>query len=366
MAAIGERSGVSMNPRWARAPRNESARWQALLQRDRNARGAFVYAVLSTGVYCSPGCASRRPRRENVRFFDTGDEAERAGFRPCKRCAPNAAEGANAHRASILHACELIDASETPPSLSSLAATAGLSPFHFQRVFKQTIGVTPKQYAMEKRRERVRAHLLEDTTVTEAAFHAGFGSGSRFYDESSATLGMKPSDYRAGAAGIVIRHAIALSYLGWVLVATTDLGICAISLGDSRAALRDRLRAQFPQAELHDDPALSGVLVRVLAFLESPHCGLDLPLDIRGTAFQRRVWRALQEIPAGETASYAEIAARLGEPRAARAVARACAANALAVAIPCHRVIRKNGDPGGYRWGLPLKRALLEREKRSP
>jgi len=342
---------------------SDDARWEAILRRDCRSSGAFVYAVLTTGVYCRPGCRSRLPRRANVRFFDTHEQAERAGFRPCKRCNPNASSVQAAHAQAIARACQSIEESERPPLLKDLAEAAGLSPFHFQRLFKKAVGVTPKQYAMAQRLHKVRASLRQDRTVTDAVYGAGFASSSRFYHESALALGMKPTAYRNGAHGIPMRYGLAPSYLGWVLVAATPQGICAIELGDSPEALEAGLRDRFPRALLQDrDPGFDAWVTKVVAFLESPRLGLDLPLDIQGTAFQRRVWKALQDIPAGATASYGDVAARIGQPQAARAVAQACATNPMAVAIPCHRVRRGNGELGGYRWGLERKRALLERE----
>ena len=342
---------------------SNQARWEMILQRDRSAGNDFVYGVLTTNIYCRPGCTSRRPKRENVRFFDSSAEAERAGFRPCKRCRPDAPDMEAAHGAAIIQACKAIEESEEPPRLNDLAQAVGLSPFHFHRLFKNAVGVTPKQYALEKRLGRARGNLKQSATITEALYDAGFASSSRFYQQSDAALGMKPSDYKNGGRGLTIRYAIAPCDLGLALVAATDAGICAIALGDSPASLQDDLRRRFPQAELRDnDPGLDAAVKQVLAFIESPGLGLQLPLDIRGTAFQRRVWQALQEIPAGATTSYGEIAARIGQPTAARAVAQACAANPIAVAIPCHRVRRGKGELGGYHWGLERKRALLERE----
>ena len=345
---------------------SDEVRWEAIVQRDQLANGAFVYGVLSTGVYCRPGCSSRLPKRENVRFFDTSEQAEKAGFRACKRCSPNA-PGRPAHADAIVQACKTIEESEEPPLLRDLAEAAGLSPFHFQRLFKKMVGVTPKQYAMEKRLKRVRAYLQQDSTVTEAVYQAGFASSSRFYHETATTLGMKPTEYKHGARGTLIRYAVVQSYLGWVLVAATPQGVCAIHFGDSPETLQESLHARFPEAELRDNaPGFDAWVAKAITFLESPRLGLDLPLDIQGTAFQRRVWRALQDLPAGATTSYADVAARIGQPKAARAVAQACAANPLAVAIPCHRVKRGNGELGGYRWGVERKRALLERESDKP
>jgi AraC family transcriptional regulator of adaptative response/methylated-DNA-[protein]-cysteine methyltransferase len=322
--------------------------------------------VTTTGVYCRPSCSSRLPNRENVRFFDTYQDAEGAGFRPCKRCDPRSPirqDRQDRHHEAIVQACRLIQESEEEPSLADLASAAGLSPSYFHRVFKRIVGVTPKQYALEQRQGRVRSYLQASPTVTEAIYEAGYASSSRFYQDASTVLGMKPSAYRKGGAGMRIRFAIAPCTLGWVLVAATDKGICAIDLGDGSEWLVERLRARFPEAELVEgDPILAGWMDLVLSFLDSPGEGLDLPLDILGTAFQRRVWLALRQIAPGTTASYGEVAARIGNPKAARAVAQACATNVLAVAVPCHRVIRGDGQLGGYRWGSERKRWLLARE----
>ena len=345
---------------------SDDDRWEALTKRDSLACGEFVYGVLTTGVYCRPNCTSRLPHRENVRFFETGKDAERAGFRPCKRCKPESTDWKQPQTRAVLKACRMIAEADEPLSLKELAHAAGLSPFHFQRLFKKIVGVTPKQYAMEKRSNRVREHLREDSTVTNAMYHAGFGSSSRFYEKATATLGMKPSIYKNGAQDMRIRFAIAPCFLGWVLVAATAQGICAIDFGDSPETLEEGLHRRFPKAEIHaPDPDFTAMVAKVLTFLEDPHRGrLDLPLEVQGTAFQRRVWQILQEIPPGDTVSYTDIASRIGKPNAARAVAQACAANPIAVAIPCHRVVRGNGQLGGYRWGIERKRVLLERESR--
>lgn len=342
---------------------NDEARWKAVRTRDATADGLFFYAVTTTGIYCRPGCASRRPKRENVRYFESTTAAAAAGFRPCKRCRPQETSPDDPARQAILRACRLIEEAEQPPSLDELAAAAGLSKYHFHRLFKKTLGVTPWAYAEGVRQGRVRAALAEQTAVTEAIYEAGYESSSRFYETAVAALGMKPGQFQQGGPGLVIHYAIAPSYLGQVLVAATELGVCRIDLDDDPAALAERLRAQFPAAQLvADDANFAAAVTAVLAFLEQPGRGLDLPLDIQGTVFQRQVWAALQAIPAGQTASYAEVAARIGRPSAARAVAGACAANTLAVAVPCHRVVRSDGGLGGYRWGLPRKEALLRRE----
>lgn len=344
----------------------EAARWEALVGRDPHAGGAFLYGVTTTGVYCRPGCSSRLPNRENVRFFDTAEQAERAGFRPCKRCTPNGASRQQEQRASVVRACQIIEGAETPPTLAELAHAVGLSPSHLHRTFKRLVGVTPKQYAMEVRAARVRGHLEKDARVTDAIYEAGYASSSRFYEDAAGTLGMKPSAYQEGGPGARIRYAVARCDLGWVLVAATDAGICAIDLGDRADAMVAALRERFSGAEqVVNDAHLGAWMARVLALLEAPRNGLDLPLDIRGTAFQRRVWMALREIAPGTTASYGEVAARIGQPKAARAVARACANNPIAVAIPCHRVVRSDGGLGGYRWGEERKRALLARERQT-
>ena len=345
----------------------EQTRWEALVRREPQADGAYVYGVATTGVYCRPTCSSRRPNRENVRFFDTFQDAEQAGFRPCKRCSPQMLNAKDTHAEAIAQVCKLIDEAEEPPTLTELASTVGLSPSYLHRLFKQRVGVTPKQYAMEKRLGHVRAKLQTDATVTDAIYEAGFASSSRFYDDVTEKLGMRPSEYRNGGQGVHIHSAIAQSYLGWILVAATAKGICSIELDDSPEALEKRLQARFPKARVvENDPDFGAVVSQVLSFLESPHDGLDLPLDVQGTAFQRRVWLALREIPPGSTASYGDIAARIGNPKAARAVAQACASNPIAVAIPCHRVVRSDGNLGGYRWGQERKSKLLEQETQEP
>jgi AraC family transcriptional regulator of adaptative response/methylated-DNA-[protein]-cysteine methyltransferase len=341
----------------------DQARWEAVVTRDRAADGVFFFGVATTGVYCRPGCSSRLPKRSNVRFFESCGAAEQAGFRPCKRCAPADSRGMDVYHDAIIAACARIDAAESPPSLDELAGEVGVSPSHFQRLFKATTGVSPKQYALARRAERVKRQLRQDASVTEALYNAGYNASSRLYEESDAVLGMTPSAFRDGAPGQLIRYADAPCYLGRVLVATTVRGICAIELGDTPQALVERLHERFPHAEIAPAaPELAGWVARVVELLEAPERGLDLPLDIQGTAFQRRVWEALRSIPAGERASYADVARRIGQPGAVRAVAQACPANPVAVAIPCHRVVRSDGALSGYRWGAERKRALLERE----
>jgi AraC family transcriptional regulator, regulatory protein of adaptative response / methylated-DNA-[protein]-cysteine methyltransferase len=343
--------------------RTEDECWQALVDRDRRADGAFYYSVRTTGVYCRPSCAARLPRRENVRFHASPEEAERAGFRPCKRCRPNEA---SAHAAAVASACRLIAEAEEMPTLDDLATAAGLSRFHFHRVFKSVTGLTPRDYAAAERARRVRDGLKDARSVTEAIYDAGFNSSGRFYEASSSLLGMTPTRFRAGGEGTAIRFAVGQCSLGAILVAATAQGICAIALGDDPEALVKSLEDRFPKASLVGaDASFETWVARVVGFVEAPHLGFDLPLDLRGTAFQQRVWRALTDIPPGTTTTYAELARRLGVPSAVRAVAGACARNPVAVAIPCHRVVRRDGDLAGYRWGIERKRALISREARS-
>jgi len=341
----------------------EEKKWMALVRRDRRADGSFYYGVKTTGVFCRPSCASRLPRRSNVRFFASVSDAHDAGFRPCRRCEPGSAVRAEPHLERIVRVCGLIETAERPPTLAELAETVGLCPSHLHRVFKRAVGVTPKGYAAALRAQRLRDGLRPGVTVTRALYDAGFGSGSRLYANAGEHLGMTPSKYRSGGGGIPIRYAVARTDLGWVLVAGTERGLCAIELGDSRGALIGAFKARFDRAVRCDgDPEFLRWLRRVTESIVSPRRGLDLPLEIRGTAFQRRVWEELRRIPAGTTASYGEVARRIGKPGSARAVARACASNPLALAVPCHRVVRSDGDPGGYRWGEKRKRALLRRE----
>jgi len=337
--------------------------WAAVVRRERNADGTFYYSVSTTGVYCKPSCGARLPRPENVQFHRTCADAERAGFRPCKRCRPNESPLIERHASAITKACSLIETSDELPDLYALAHAAGLSRFHFSRVFKTLTGITPKAYARARRAERVRKSLTNRDTVTQALYDAGFNSSGRFYANSSDALGMTPTAFRGGGQGISIRFAVGECSLGSILVAATDKGVCAISFGDDPEALVRDLQDRFPRADLVGDNKDFELLVaKVVGLIESPKVDFDLPLDIRGTVFQRRVWQALREIPAGSTVSYSDIAKRLSAPKAVRAVAQACASNSIAVAIPCHRVVRSDGGLSGYRWGIARKRALLDRE----
>jgi AraC family transcriptional regulator of adaptative response/methylated-DNA-[protein]-cysteine methyltransferase len=342
---------------------SDAERWAAVQRRDKDADGAFYYSVRSTGVYCRPSCAARPALRANVRFHDSCLEAEQAGFRACLRCKPDQPPLAARHALVVAQACRLIDQSEEQPTLDQLAAACGMSRFHFHRIFKTHTGITPKAYAAAQRAERVKQGLARAPTVTEAIYAAGFNSSGRFYATSTEVLGMTPKKFRAGGSGTSIRFAIGACSLGAILVAATDKGICAILMGDDPELLARDLQDRFPNAELRGAEAdFEQTVAKVVGLVEAPAIGLDLPLDVRGTAFQQRVWQALREIPAGATVSYAELAARVGLPTGARAIAGACAANPIAVAIPCHRVVRNDGAISGYRWGVERKHALLERE----
>lgn len=341
----------------------EDDQWAAVVRRDPTADNSFCYAVLTTGVYCRPSCAARLARRANVRFHRTCADAERAGFRPCRRCRPNEASLVERRASAVAKACRLIEQAEQMPGLEALATAVGMSRFHFHRVFKAITGLTPKAYASAQRANRVRDELTRSATVTEAIYAAGFNSNGRFYATSSKVLGMTPTKFRSGGTGAAIRFAVGECSLGSILVAASEKGVCAILLGDDPDTLARDLQDRFPQARLiGGDAAFERWVAKVVAFVETPQLGLHLPLDVRGTTFQQRVWQALCEIPVGSTASYADIAAKVGAPEAVRAVAQACAANALAVAIPCHRVVRHDGALSGYRWGVERKRALLDRE----
>jgi len=338
--------------------------WTALERRDAAAADKFLYGVRTTGVYCRPGCTSRLPLRRNTVFFETIAEAEAAGLRPCKRCRPTEASAASRHLAAIEKACALLRTSETIPSLGELADAACISRFHFHRVFKQITGVTPRDYARSHRLGRLGEKLDAGQPITASIYASGFGSSSRAYEAAPAGLGMTPGRRRRGGSGETIRFVTVATALGWALVAATERGICMTALGDDRDSLAGSLRQRFPSAEvIAEDAGLKQWADRIVRFITAPEQNLDLPLDIRGTAFQARVWRALQKIPLGKTASYTEIAAALGQPKAVRAVAQACAANKLALIVPCHRVIRSDGELGGYRWGLERKQALLARER---
>jgi AraC family transcriptional regulator of adaptative response/methylated-DNA-[protein]-cysteine methyltransferase len=342
----------------------DASRWTAVRGRDANADDRFYYAVRTTGVYCRPSCAARPAKRENVSFYESTAAAERAGYRACKRCKPDEASLRERQATLIAQACKAIETEVEPPHLDALADKAGLSRFHFHRLFKRITGLTPKAYANAHRTQRVQKELAKGSSVTDAIYAAGYNSNSPFYAKSTQSLGMRPSDYRSSGRGHAIRFAVGQSSLGSLLVAASDKGVCAILLGDEPDALVRDLQDRFRNAELiGGDREFEAWVAKIVGFIEAPKIGLDLPLDMQGTTFQRRVWNALRKVPAGKTVSYAELARKIGSPTSSRAVAQACGANPLAVAIPCHRVVRTDGSLSGYRWGVERKRELLAREK---
>ncbi len=351
-SAVAKAVATAADPRWAR-----------VVARDRTADGLFWYSVATTRVYCRPSCPSRVAKPENVTLHDTLSAAQATGFRPCKRCNPDGAPLEAQNAARVAKACRLIEQSEEPLSLADLAQAVELSPSHFHRMFKAVTGLTPKDYMQAHRAQRVREHLTQGQSVTATIYEAGFNSAARFYEKTTDMLGMTPSRYRAGGAEEDIRFAVGQSSLGAILVASSHKGVAAILLGEDPGALVRNLQDRFPKARLIGaDADYEQLVARVVGFVEAPQIGLGLPLDVRGTAFQQRVWRALTEIPPGKTMSYAQIAEVIGAPKAVRAVAGACAANNIAVAIPCHRVVRNDGRLSGYAWGVERKRALIERE----
>lgn len=343
---------------------SESRRWQAVLERDGSLDGAFVFAVSSTGVFCRPSCPARRPRRENVHFFDHAIAAEQAGYRACLRCRPKAVDG-NPQSALVRAVCRYIERHiEDRLTLASLARAFRRSPFHLQRTFKSVLGVSPKAYIDACRLRQVKQNLQAGHDVTTSLYAAGYGSSSRLYERTAAQLGMTPEKYRRGALAAVVRYTIAPSPLGHMLIAATDKGVCAIQFADTEAALQQGLMREFPFAvRRRDDAALAEWKTNLARLMNGQDAHPSLPLDIRATAFQRRVWECLQTIPRGKTRSYSAVAKKVGMPKATRAVARACATNPVAIAIPCHRVVRQDGDLGGYRWGLERKQKLLAMEK---
>ena len=341
----------------------DEARWDAVQRRDTRYDGAFVYGVTSTGVFCRPGCPSRRPRRDRVRFFDSPEAASRAGFRPCRRCRPTHGRAQTLADAIVAASRYLAEHADESVPLETLARLTHLSPSHLQRRFKEALGVSPREYQAACRAERFRRELRSGRDVTAAMYEAGYGSPSRVYEAKPTGPGMPPATYRRGGEGVTITFTCVRSSLGWLLVAATPIGVCAVKLGDSRAALEAGLRHEFPHAAIAVAQSVARQwMAAIVAAVERPGVNLDLPLDVRGTAFQWRVWRALQQIPAGETRSYSEIARAIGQPAAVRAVARACATNPVCLVVPCHRVIGKDGALGGYRWGTARKAKLLRRE----
>jgi AraC family transcriptional regulator of adaptative response/methylated-DNA-[protein]-cysteine methyltransferase len=346
------------------AAANSNAYWHAVQTRDSRADGTFVYAVRTTGIYCRPSCAARLARRKNVEFYATPAAAERAGFRACKRCKPADSSAGDGQADAIANACRLIESADETPDIERLAAAIGMSASHFHRVFKSQTGVTPKAYASARRAQRVRDELASGRSITSAMHRAGFNSNGRFYATSTKTLGMKPAAFRAGGAGMSIRFAVGKCLLGAILVGASEAGICAISLGDDPDDLVTWLKHRFRNADfVGGDKKFEKLVAQVVGFVDDPAIGLNLPLDVRGTAFQQRVWKKLTEIPYGSTRTYAQIAAALGTPKSTRAVGRACGDNPIAVAIPCHRVVASSGALTGYRWGVERKAKLLKSER---
>jgi len=345
---------------------DEDEQWAAVVARSMEADGSFYYSVSTTGIFCKPSCPSRVALRKNVSFHATCAEARNAGFRPCKRCRPEQSVADDPSVALVTHACRLIESSEIPPSLEELAKEVGLSKYHFHRLFKESTGLTPKAYSSACRDRKVKEGITTKRSITDAIYAAGFNTSGRFYEKSTKILGMTPKELRAGGKGKSIRFAIAECSLGPILIGATNQGVCSIMLGDSPEEILQIFQDQFPTAELvGGDTEFEGWVANVLAVVDTPGTPLHLPLDIRGTAFQRRVWKALGDIPLGKTASYADIAKQIGSPTSYRAVAQACAANKLAVVIPCHRVVKSDGGLSGYRWGVERKRALLDREEQA-
>jgi AraC family transcriptional regulator of adaptative response/methylated-DNA-[protein]-cysteine methyltransferase len=342
----------------------DEARWNAVSENNSNADSAFYYAVLTTGIYCRPSCRSKLPNRDNVEYFTSCDAAEAAGYRACKRCRPTATSKAGEIEQKIIHACRIIEESEISMRLDELASQVNLSPYHFHRLFKKIVGVTPKQYSARHQSQRFHKSLKSSPSVTDAIYTAGYGSSGSAYDKKRDQLAMKPTVYRKGADGVTITYGLAQCFLGWVIVAATDRGICAIEFGDDSDTLPGQVQASFPNAQLTKaDRGFETLIKEVVGFIESPEDMFQVPLDIQGTAFQQQVWEILRQIKPGKTMSYTDVAERLGKPNAVRAVASACASNKLAVVIPCHRVISKSGKTGGYRWGTERKKKLLQSEK---
>jgi len=340
---------------------SDDAAWDAVLRRDGSLDGRFVFAVRSTGIYCRPSCPARRPRRENVAFYDTPPEAAGAGFRACLRCGPDGTKITLAERVRAA----IDERIEDGITLAQLATLLGVSAGHLQRTFKQQFGASPREYLAARRAERFKSELREGKMVAAATYEAGYGSSSRLYSQSNERLGMTPAAYRRGGRGMSIRYTTAATSIGRLLIGVTDRGICTVAIGDDVATLERELRAEYPDASIGQvsDPTLTAALAAVVAQVESRGPAVELPLDLQATSFQLRVWNALRKIPRGETRTYAEVAAAVGQPKAVRAVANACANNRLALVIPCHRVVPGAGGSGGYRWGAARKKAILERER---
>jgi AraC family transcriptional regulator of adaptative response/methylated-DNA-[protein]-cysteine methyltransferase len=346
-------------------PNEDEAKWQAVLSKDATLDGEFVFAVSSTKIYCRPSCPSRRPKRERVSFFELPDEAEKAGFRACLRCHPRNTSVEDPQVELVRRVCKFLDdADEETTTLAALSELTGVSSFHLQRTFKKVMGVTPRQYAAASRVSRFKGGAQAGKSISTAIYDAGFGSSSRLYEQARSQLGMTPATYGKGGRGATINYAIIECSLGSLLVAATSKGICSVKLGDSEIALEGDLKHEFPAAEFkRNEKQLRDTVRAVVDHLEGKAPHIDLPLDIQATAFQRQVWQQLRAIPSGQTFSYSEVARAIGQEKAVRAVARACATNPVALVIPCHRVIREDKSIGGYRWGLERKKKLLETER---
>lgn len=344
--------------------KTDDARWNAVGENNSSADGIFYYAVITTGVYCRPSCKSKLPIRDNVEYFTTCDDAEGAGYRACKRCRPTATSQVEEIEQKIIQSCRTIEESGTIIKLDELATQVNLSPYHFHRLFKKIVGVTPKQYATRHQSLRFHKSLKSSSSVTDAIYSAGYGSSGSAYDKKRDQLAMKPTVYRKGAEGVTITYGLAQCFLGWVIVAATDRGICAIEFGDDSETLPEQVQARFPNAQISKaDAGFETLIKEIVDFIESPKDTFQIPLDIQGTAFQQQVWKVLKQIKPGQTMSYTDVAERMGKPSAVRAIASACASNKLAVVIPCHRVVSKTGKTGGYRWGTERKQKLLESEQ---
>jgi AraC family transcriptional regulator of adaptative response/methylated-DNA-[protein]-cysteine methyltransferase len=342
-------------------PGSANQKWSIVLARDAKSDGRFVYAVKSTGVFCRPSCPSRRPRRENVEFFDSPIQAQQAGYRACRRCTPLEP---NPQAQKVEAACRYIDQNlDITLSLTAISRHVAISPFHFQRLFKRILGISPREYQQARRAGKFREALRGEGSVTEAIYEAGYSSSSRVYESIPAQLGMTPSAFRSGGEGVVIRCTVIATELGRLLVATTERGVCAVRFGESETALLRELKQDFAAAAIQrDDKGLEQVASQIKQLLQGSNAPLNIPLDLRGTAFQQMVWKELRRIPAGETRSYTEVAKTIGRPKSVRAVANACGSNPVALVVPCHRVVQKNGSLAGYRWGVKRKAALLEKE----
>ena len=345
---------------------SDDARWKAVVDNNSSADGTFYYAVITTGVYCRPSCTSRLPNRTNVQYYSSCEDAETAGYRACKRCNPATDSKTLVIEKKIIHACRIIEESEISVKLAEIAKRVNLSPYHFHRLFKKIVGVTPKQYASRNQSQRFQKSLKTSGSVTDAIYSAGYGSSGSAYDKRQDQLAMKPKEYRKGATGIIITYGLANCFLGWVIVAASERGICAIEFGDDPDILPDQIQTRFPKSQLKKaDIGFESLIKEVVDFIKAPDDKFQLPLDIQGTAFQQRVWNVLRQIKPGKTLSYSDVANKIGNPKAVRAVASACASNKLAVVIPCHRVISKDGKVSGYRWGTDRKKKLLDSEKKS-